>query len=371
MADIGETLAPETDEGDTIVFNLRQIKCPNHQINISKVCISNDCKLRLLCDKCPAHENHKLIMKVEEMNDLYKAQNDYYGEKSNTYYSTFKDLESNLQNEVNIMKKYFDEQMNNFLNRMKNSLRSMNKDKYLELLDASFKESKNDNSTSSEEKLSEQLMNLPFEQKKEKSEPFVQDLRKYQMKKILELFDNLKKDIDKIKDFNFDHEFEFSNYSKDGKFPYTLSESNTKVTKSKESNLTVCRTILPMEIGGTYDLEFLPEYKGKGDFQVGFATMSCFDKNNLQSKHSWILSNKGIIIDDELMNDAVLLENNVKVRFVVNTKDWVLEFYLGDDKLATVDFNDSNGTHENLIFYPMVAIKDVGDSVSLKSKRIK
>ena len=67
---------------------------------------------------------------------------------------------------------------------------------------------------------------------------------------------------------------------------------------------------------------------------------------------------------NQIVNETLQVEDQKKIIFMIDLKNGKFEFTLGDHKYITWDLNKEE------TYYPMVAIKNVGNSVSLKSKRL-
>jgi hypothetical protein len=354
----------ETQETPEIKVDLMNIKCTNHTNKlVNKICINKKCKDKLLCPDCMTQHQEHATVDIKEINTIYQNKVENYPRKVNQYYSSYKTLEKkDIKEACDNLKKEITNKVEEFIKNFLQSIKEYKKEEYMKKIEESFK-----NIDESREILGNNLLIL-YENREEKEmiyfQNYLAETFKYYMNLIESNIEEFKKKLEEFNNFSVSHVFEFSKYSTTKDFPYKLAENNTKVIKEKEAPLSVVKTIMPMEKGNKYELEYIPFYDGKEDFQVGICTEEAFTNKSLLSENTIGISDKGFIMGNQIVNETLLVEDQKKIIFMIDLKNGKFEFTLGDHKYITWDLNKEE------TYYPMVAIKNVGNSVSLKSKRL-
>lgn len=293
---------------------------------------------------------------------IQKNKEENYPRKVNQYYSSYTLEKQEIKKACDNLKKEITNKVEEFINNFLQSIKEYEKEEYMKKIEESFK-----NIDESREILGNNLLIL-YENREEKEmndfKNYLAETFKYYMNLIQSNIEEFKKKLEEFNNFSVSHVFEFSKYSTTKDFPYKLAENNTKVIKEKEAPLSVVKTIMPMEKGNKYELEYIPFYDGKEDFQVGICTEEAFTNKSLLSENTIGISDKGFIMGNQIVNETLQVEDQKKIIFMIDLKNGKFEFTLGDHKCITWDLNKEE------TYYPMVAIKNVGNSVSLKSKRL-
>ena len=63
-------------------------------------------------------------------------------------------------------------------------------------------------------------------------------------------------------------------------------------------------------------------------------------------------------------NSNVNIKNIKKISFIIDLKKFLYDIYFDDNKMYSFSFES------NLIYYPMIAIRELNNSVTLKIERI-
>ena len=353
----------ETQETPEIKVDLMHIKCTNHTNElVNKICINKKCKDKLLCPDCMTQHQEHATVDIKEINTIYQNKEENYPRKVNQYYSSYTLEKQEIKKACDNLKKEITNKVEEFINNFLQSIKEYEKEEYMKKIEESFK-----NIDESREILGNNLLIL-YENREEREMKdfpnYLAETFKYYMNLIQSNIEEFKKKLEEFNNFSVSHVFEFSKYSTTKDFPYKLAENNTKVIKEKEAPLSVVKTIMPMEKGNKYELEYIPFYDGKEDFQVGICTEEAFTNKSLLSENTIGISDKGFIMGNQIVNETLLVEDQKKIIFMIDLKNGKFEFTLGDHKYITWDLNKEE------TYYPMVAIKNVGNSVSLKSKRL-
>lgn len=353
----------ETQETPEIKVDLMNIKCTNHTNKlVNKICINKKCKDKLLCPDCMTQHQEHATVDIKEINTIYQNKEENYPRKVNQYYSSYTLEKQEIKKACDNLKKEITNKVEEFINNFLQSIKEYEKEEYMKKIEESFK-----NIDESREILGNNLLIL-YENREEREMKdfpnYLAETFKYYMNLIQSNIEEFKKKLEEFNNFSVSHVFEFSKYSTTKDFPYKLAENNTKVIKEKEAPLSVVKTIMPMEKGNKYELEYIPFYDGKEDFQVGICTEEAFTNKSLLSENTIGISDKGFIMGNQIVNETLQVEDQKKIIFMIDLKNGKFEFTLGDHKYITWDLNKEE------TYYPMVAIKNIGNSVSLKSKRL-
>ncbi len=215
-------------------------------------------------------------------------------------------------------------------------------------------------------KLKNELLNLyENKDKKEneiKKEQILNNYKKYE-KCLINGLNNLENYLIKLKEnpISSEDNFEWSTvtYSKYD-FYYKLEQNNTKVTKiSNDGTMTICRGIKNLEKGNIYKLDYFINYKG-GDFDIGFGDDSIGSSCWLRENNCYSVSNNGIYVNGTIKDNNNYLNIYKKITFIIDFNKYLYEIYFDDNKMFDFNFDSQ------LIYYPMVAIRRLNNSVVLK-----
>ena len=351
-------------------LNLNKINCFEHQNNlIVGICIDTKCENenKLMCIDCMFgnHSGH-IGVKINEIEEIYKTNLEEYINKSKDEALNKKHQEFNefLKKKVDEFRKrmneYIEEYYNNFLQEINDDSNEINN---------IYQNCPPKNKTQLNI-LGKNLIQLYNKKKKNiKKEPKL-NLEKYNLYeksviKELELIENYFKKL-KESPLNPEEIFEWSKktYENHG-FYYQLEENNTKVTKIlKGGTMTVVRSINPLEKGNKYKLDYYIHYIN-GDFDVGFGDDNIGKTCWICGNNCYSVSNRGIFVDGQNKKSENNIVNRKKITFIVDLKKFVYQIFFDDEKMY--DFN----CNSQLTYYPMIAIRELNNSVKLKLYKIK
>ena len=77
------------------------------------------------------------------------------------------------------------------------------------------------------------------------------------------------------------------------------------------------------------------------------------------------MSNRGIFVDGQNKKSENNIVNRKKITFIVDLKKFVYQIFFDDEKMYDFNFNSQ------LTYYPMIAIRELNNSVQLKLYKIK
>ena len=352
-------------------FKLSNINCieENHKNNpIVGICIDKKCnnENKFMCLDCmfDKHNGHIGIKskEIEEIINMNLKEKNKNNEIFNQKYDEFKKMLRNKIDEFKIkMNKYIEEYYNNFLKIFNEKLK-FNKGNSISNILENFPPKNKEQIF----KLKDELLNLyENKDKKENENKKEQILNNYKIyeKCLINGLNNLENYIIKLKENPISREdnFEWSTvtYSKYD-FYYKLEQNNTKVTKiSNDGTMTICRGIKNLEKGNIYKLDYFINYK-KGNFDIGFGDDSIGGNCWLGGEKSYCVSNEGIYVNGIKKDNNNYLNNYKKITFIINFIQFSYEIYFNEKKMYDFNFNSQ------LIYYPMVAMKDLNNSVTLK-----
>ena len=363
---INDIFIPETPHPDEIDWE--ELKCPKHpKMPIIYFCLSNKCKNNFICKSCNLEEHNEHKSDLLDFNTNNKMYSEIIKNLPNIREFVEKRLLKKIEGKFEELKRIFSDIIENHKKQMISYLKEYRDFKYIENIKNSFHnivDNYNNNNKDVEINESYLINNIRIMLKEYNSEK--KDLfEKKCLNSIDENIKEIKKGIENIKNLNFDHYFEFSKYSTTKYFSYTLEECDTKVIKKDNSGLSVCRTLMPMEKGQKYEIEFIPEINKEGEIQVGFGPEDALTKKTLECENTYGLSTKGIIINTEIKNNKVTLVDKRKVGFVVDLINWKFDFIDDDEQLFSYKLVP------DIEYYPMVAIENEKNSVKLLSKILK
>ena len=158
--------------------------------------------------------------------------------------------------------------------------------------------------------------------------------------------------------------YEFYYQLEDYDFYYQLEEDNTKVAKILNGGtITICRGNIVLEKGNKYKLEYDINYT-KDDFDVGFgdekAGLSCW----LRDKNSYSFTSSGIYLKGKLIQSDKKLASIKNITFIIDLKIYQADLFIDGQKQYNFSIS------KDLIYYPMIAIRELNNSVKLKFTNI-
>ena len=159
---------------------------------------------------------------------------------------------------------------------------------------------------------------------------------------------------------NLEYDFQWSSRTSIYGFYYKLEEDNTRATKVSEGGImTICKGTKPLETGKKYMLEYSINYVN-GDLDVGFGDERCENSCWLRCSYGYCITSKGIFILGTNVNSNLNLINAKNITFIVDLIKNKAEISIDEQKIYTFDIN------QDLIYYPMIAIRQLNNSVKLK-----
>ena len=356
--------APPSFTMDSIKLN--NINCYEHPKNkIVGICNDKNCKHKnkYMCVDC-MFDNHSghVGVKINQIENFYKEQYNKYSNENLSIDNEYKAFENNLKNKINEVKN----KINNYLDLFyKNILQELSKTK-LDIYEE-MKNIRNNYPPNNKEQLNKiieellKLYNNTNSDNNNKNKLMLEKKIKLYNDKLNEKFDSLEKYFDHFIEYQFNKNFEWSTKTYGGYgFYYILDEDNTKVTKNSEGGtITICRGTKPLEKGMKYKLEYFINYK-KGDFDVGFGDNKIGNQCWLRRMYGYGVTTVGLYIDGTNNYSNINIINCKKVTFIIDLKNYNSEVLLDDKKVS--NFN----IRSDLIYYPMIAIRELDNSVKLK-----
>ena len=349
-------------------FNLNKINCfeLNHQNNpILGICNDPKCdnNNKFMCVDCifGNHSGH-IGIKINEIEKIVSKKLEEYHKQNENFNKNYNEFKIFLRNKVNELKdkinNYIEDYYTNFLKKI-NQICIINEiDNIQKKYPPKNKEDLN--------KLGKELLDLyNNKNNNNNSEIKLPNLKIYE-KLVIDEIKNCENYLIKFKESPIDlEEFKWSTktYGEYG-FYYKLEENNTKVTKiSEKGTITICRTISPLKLGYKYKLDYFIYYIN-GDFDVGFGDDNIGNSCWLSTQKSYCVSNRGIYVSGINKNSNVNIKNIKKISFIIDLKKFLYDIYFDDNKMYSFSFES------NLIYYPMIAIRALNNSVTLKVERI-
>ena len=155
----------------------------------------------------------------------------------------------------------------------------------------------------------------------------------------------------------------YERYKYNNIFYYTLKEDNYIAEKTEDNNyIHLIKTEYQLKKDKIYKIEFDINYKG-GDFEIGFADFSkstsyaCLSiSNNFVS-----VTNKGLIINQNNINNNIKIENGKKYEFIIDmkNKNFILNF--NGKKFGKFQFNFQDNV------FAQACMRNLGNSVKIKT----
>jgi len=106
-------------------------------------------------------------------------------------------------------------------------------------------------------------------------------------------------------------------------------------------------------------LEYFINYI-KGDFDVGFGDEKIGTECWLRKEYGYGITSNGIYINGKNDNSTINLVNAKKITFIVDLINYNSELFIDEQKKYNFNIN------KDLIYYPMIAIRELNNSVKLK-----
>ena len=355
--------APPSFTMDSIKLN--NINCYEHSKNkIVGICNDKNCKHKnkYMCVDC-IFDNHSghVGIKINQIENFYEEQYKKYSNENISIDNEYKAFENNLKNKINDLKNKINNDLDLFYKNILQELKKTKLDNYEEM--KNIRNNYPPNNKEQLNKIIEELLKLYNNTNSDnnKNKLMLEKKIKLYNDKLNEKFDSLKKYLDHFIKYPFNIKFEWSTktYGSYG-FYYILEEDNTKVTKISEGGtVTICRGTNPLEEGMKYKLDYFINYK-KGDFDVGFGDEKIGSTCWIRNKCGYSVSSNGLFIDGSNNNSSINILSCKKVTFIIDLKNYNSEVLLDDKKVS--NFN----IRSDLKYYPMIAIRELDNSVKLK-----
>ena len=388
--------APPTIEPNEFQFKLDNINCFKHPKNkIVGICNDKNCKNKdkFMCVDCifESHSGHKAI-KSGVIEDLYRQNlnnNSDQNKSSNDEYTKF---ERNLRRKTDEIKNKINEgleklyneiledfkqtkniKINNseYMDIVKNNYPPKNKEELNKLIEALIRLYNNKNNENNENKTNNTSnTNTPSDRSNTNNTNCQEDKFllgnkiNYYDKMLKEKKENLENIVSEFKKYKLE-KFEWTTKTYGNRdFFYKLEENNSKATKiSGEGIFSICRSDKPLKKGNKYKLDYYIDYN-VGDFHVGFGDDSAGEMDWLKGDNLYSITSEGIFINGKKNENYLIKKENKKVTFIIDLKNNVSEIYIDDRKLFYFEMKPNN------IYYPMIAIKELNNSVKLNITEI-
>ena len=149
-------------------------------------------------------------------------------------------------------------------------------------------------------------------------------------------------------------------------FYYTLKENNYVAEKTDRDNtIHPIKSKVQLMKNKIYILEFIPTIKYNGDFDIGFGDISKSKSQYwLRANDNVAVTNKGLYINNNIVNNNLKIENEKKYIFKVDLSKKIFSLNIED-----INFGDFKFDFENNIF-PQAAIRNIGNSIRIKTYEI-
>ena len=122
------------------------------------------------------------------------------------------------------------------------------------------------------------------------------------------------------------------------------------------------KTKLQLQKNKIYKLEFLPNYKDN-DFDIGFGD---FSKTNnygalYAAQGSVCLTNKGLLINANIINNNIKIENGKKYEFIIDIKNNKFSLFINGENFGEYEFDFQDN------IFAQTSIRNLGNSIKIKS----
>ena len=310
------------------------------------------------------HSGHKGI-KLNIIEDIYKEKIKNELNKINSISSDYINLEINLRHKVDDMKikisNMLEDFYQNFIKKVKNE-NNMKEDEGLKIIKENYPPKNKEQLIM----ITEELLNI-YNNVNEKKEEVIKGKKYFDDYKNLinEKMDSFVNYLKKFSDLDNKQRFEWTKTTYGSyEFYYQLEEDNTKVAKIlKGGTITICRGNIVLEKGNKYKLEYDINYT-KGDFDVGFgdekAGLSCW----LRDENSYSFTSSGIYLKGKLIQSDKKLASIKNITFIIDLKIYQADLFIDGQKQYNFSIS------KDLIYYPMIAIRELNNSVKLKFTNI-
>ena len=345
------------------LLKLNELKCFEHQNNpIVGICNDDNCqiKTKYMCLDCmfEKHSGHKGI-KSNIIEEIYNQKMKKYLIRNGKIKPEYHNFEEMLRNKINEMKNTISKYLDQFYH---NTLEEVKKDKSIygeiNLINQIYPPKNSDQLN----KIISELLNL-YNNPNNHKETILDEkgFSKYEdliQKKFISLESYIKEFIKFKIEEEINFEWSTKTYNNYG-FYYNLEDDNTRVRKiSNGGTISVCRGKLPLKKGNKYKLEYFINYI-KGDFDVGFGAEEAGKQDWLRSGYAYCISSNGIY-EDTMNNSSVNLLNAKKITFIIDLNHDNVDIFLDEQKSHNFKIRG------DLIYYPMVAIRELNNSAKLK-----
>lgn len=363
--------APPIIVQDNSDIKLSKIFCFEHPNNqIVGVCVDKNCKNinKYMCLDCmfEIHSGH-FGLKTNKIEEIYKEKLNKCLKENELVKNELKKFERNIRDKINNIKNKLNDVLENFYKNFMEEVKKNNPVNYCDEITLI----KNNYPPNNKEQLNiliEQLLKLYNKSKnnnKEEIKPSSRNFEHYDLilrdkLNSIENYFNLFMNPESIEKF----EWSTKTYRKYG-FYYNLEENNTKVTKNiYGGTMTICQGLNPLEIKNKYKLEYFINYIN-GDFDIGFGDEKVGPQCWLRVQNGYCISSSGIFIDGNNVSTNIKLQDAKKIIFIVDLNNYNSEVYMDDKKVFTFQIRPG------LIYYPMIAIRELNNSVKLKLSKLK
>lgn len=310
-----------------------------------------------------------MVIKSNEVEDIYRQnlnagseQNKGLSDESKKFVNNLKSKIDEIKNKIN---KELDQFYNDFLkeinnkndivdiseemNKIKNNYPPKNKEELNKLIDSLVKLYNNKKNNNQEDKSTIKKNLNDYESL-------------YQEK--LDFLDNF---ISQLSNLEIE-KYEWSTITYGKGFFYKLEEGNTKATKiSGGGDISVCRGMKPLQQGHIYKLEYSIDYCNDGDIDVGFGDNTAGRNCWLRGYKAYSITSDGIFLNSVRMKNTTskIVKENKKIIFIIDLKNNTSEILIDGQKAC--DFNIPS----DLVYYPMISIRQLNNSVKINLTKIK
>ena len=146
-------------------------------------------------------------------------------------------------------------------------------------------------------------------------------------------------------------------------FNYTLKENNYVAEKAENNGfIHIIKTKLQLQKNKIYKLEFLPNYKDN-DFDIGFGDFS--KTNNYAALYvaqgSVCLTNKGLLINANIINNNIKIENGKKYEFIIDIINNKFSLFINGENFGEYEFDFQDN------IFAQASIRNLGNLIKIKT----
>jgi len=313
-----------------------------------------------------SHSGHVGI-KSNVIEDLYKQNLNIYSEQNKILNEEYLKLEKNFKSKIDVIKNKINEHLEklykSILDEIKIKVNNINNCEKIN-------EIKNNYPPKSKEELNKiievllKLYNNKENINYQKDNLLIENIFSDYNAIFQEKMENLENIISKLTKFKLDHfEWSIHTYGNYG-FYYKLDENNSKVTKiSDGGTITICRGIIPLHKGNKYKLDYDINYIN-GDFDVGFGDDKEGRMDWLRGNNLYSITSNGIYINGINILEHKIKKENKKITFIIDLKLNNSEIFIDGQNIY--NFNIKS----DILYYPMIAIRELNNSVKLNLTEI-